>query len=53
MGTRAAHLADRIQLQQVLLNFIINAIEAIDGVDEGPRDLLVCSNKHAIAPPYW
>ena len=39
-------MGDRIQLQQVILNLIINAIEAISGeVSEGPRDLLVSSQK--------
>ena len=32
---------DRIQLQQVVLNLIINAIEALNEVSEGPRELLV------------
>jgi PAS domain S-box-containing protein len=32
-------LADRIQLQQVILNLLINAIEAVSGVSEGPREL--------------
>ncbi len=32
---------DRIQLQQVILNFIVNAIEAMSGVSEGSRELLV------------
>jgi signal transduction histidine kinase len=32
---------DRVQLQQVLLNLIINAIEAMSGVRAGARDLLV------------
>jgi signal transduction histidine kinase len=32
---------DRIQLQQVLLNLVINAIEAIGGTGEGPRELVV------------
>ena len=32
---------DRVQLQQVVLNLIMNAIEAMSGVSEGARDLLV------------
>jgi PAS domain S-box-containing protein len=36
-------LADRIQLQQVLLNLMMNAIEAMSGAGEGPRELLVRS----------
>jgi PAS domain S-box-containing protein len=38
-------LGDRIQLQQVILNLIINAIEAMSGVGENPRELLVGSAK--------
>jgi signal transduction histidine kinase len=37
--------ADRIQLQQVIMNLIINAIEAISTCEDGPRDLLVSSTK--------
>ena len=41
-----AVMGDRIQLQQVILNLLINAIEAIsEGAGEGPRDLLVSSQK--------
>ena len=38
-------LGDRIQLQQVILNLIIKAIEAMSGVGEGPRELQVGSGK--------
>jgi C4-dicarboxylate-specific signal transduction histidine kinase len=34
-------LADKIQLQQVILNLLINAIEAMSGVAEGPRELRI------------
>jgi signal transduction histidine kinase len=36
-------LADRIQVQQVLLNLLMNAIEALSGVGAGPRELWVSS----------
>jgi len=36
---------DRVQLQQVILNLIINAVEAISGVSEGVRDLLISTGK--------
>ena len=38
-------LGDRIQLQQVILNLLINAIEAMSGIGEGPRELWVSSQK--------
>ena len=38
-------LGDRIQVQQVILNLSINAIEAMSGVGDGPRELLVGSRK--------
>jgi len=34
-------LADRIQLQQVILNLVINAIEAMQAVTGRPRELLI------------
>jgi PAS domain S-box-containing protein len=36
-------LGDRIQLQQVMLNLIVNAIEAMSESSEGPRELLIRS----------
>ena len=38
---------DRVQLQQVILNLIINAVEAMSGVSEGSRALLIRTVKDA------
>ena len=39
--------ADRVQLQPLILNLIINAVEAMRGVGEGSRELLISSGKDA------
>jgi len=38
---------DRVQLQQVILNLIINAVEAMRAVGEGARELLISTGKDA------
>ncbi|HTD16988.1 MAG TPA: PAS domain S-box protein, partial [Chthoniobacterales bacterium] len=48
LGTELANdlpliIGDRIQLQQVMLNLIINSIEAMSGVSDGPRQLWISS----------
>jgi signal transduction histidine kinase len=37
---------DRIQLQQVILNLVVNGIEAMGGVVDRSRELLVSSGRH-------
>jgi PAS domain S-box-containing protein len=32
---------DRVQLQQVIVNLLMNAIEAMSGMSDGPRELLI------------
>ena len=36
---------DRVQLQQVILNLIVNAVAAMSGASDGTRELLVSSRK--------
>jgi len=39
---------DRVQLQQVLLNLIVNAIEAMSTLTDGPRELVVRSERDGV-----
>jgi signal transduction histidine kinase len=38
-----AVLGDRVQLQQVILNLVMNGVEAMASVTDRPRELLICS----------
>ena len=38
-------LGDRVQLQQVILNLVMNAIEAMSEVKQGPRELLISTSE--------
>jgi signal transduction histidine kinase len=39
-------LSDRVQLQQVLINLVMNGIEAMASVDDRPRKLVIRSQPH-------
>src|SRR5271165_5649867 len=43
-------MGDRIHLQQVMLNLIINSVEAMSAASEGTRELWVSSEKVTAAP---
>ena len=36
---------DRVELQQVILNLVLNAFEAMNGIGEGSRELRITTNK--------
>jgi signal transduction histidine kinase len=41
-----AVLGDRVQLQQVIINLLVNGVEAMASVDGRPRELAVRSQRH-------
>jgi C4-dicarboxylate-specific signal transduction histidine kinase len=43
-GDAPSVLADRVQLQQVLINLITNATEAMSDIYDRPRTLTICSS---------
>ncbi|MCP4669854.1 MAG: PAS domain-containing protein [Desulfobacula sp.] len=38
-------LGDKIHLQQVIINFILNASEAMEDIEEGPRKIIISTGK--------
>jgi C4-dicarboxylate-specific signal transduction histidine kinase len=36
---------DRVQLQQVIMNLVMNAVEAMSSADEGKRELQIATDK--------
>jgi PAS domain S-box-containing protein len=39
---------DRVQLQQVILNLVVNGIEALNEMADRPRELRICSRTHEV-----
>ncbi|OXC74257.1 Signal transduction histidine kinase CheA [Caballeronia sordidicola] len=39
-------LGDRVQLQQVIINLVINGIQAMADIGDEPRELLIASRRH-------
>ncbi len=44
-GTLPPAFGDPVQLQQIVLNLVVNACEAIDGTRGGPREILITTSQ--------
>ena len=45
-STHPKVIGDRIQLQQVIINLVMNGMEAMAGVSDRPRELVIRSRRH-------
>ena len=49
-GIGKSSVVDRVQLQQVIINLVMNGIEAMQSVTDRPRELLIRSRQHEKQP---
>jgi len=46
-------LGDRVQLQQVIINLVMNGVEAMQSVTDQPRELAIGSHQKRKHAKFW